>query len=338
MRYLYALVALGVLLAVHEFGHLVFAKVFRIRVHRFALGFGPPILTFKRRGIAWVLGAVPLGGSVEIHGANPHAHGDLLTDPKSFASRPAWIRILVLASGSILNYLLAVGIMVALFVSGTHVAVGNTIGTVDPGSVAARAQLLPGDVVQELNGAPLERWSDLVAAIAENPGQSLSLTVRRDKETFGVNVVPRPDEKGVGRLGISQQYVYRQHRFREALELSFGYTFRMVGEGGRLMWRIVRGSPGVDLDSPVGVVKQASDTAAMGLDAFLRVLVSLSVALAIFNLLPFPALDGGRMVFAAFEGLTKRRVNPRVETLLHTLGFLLLLSAVILIATRDFRG
>jgi regulator of sigma E protease len=76
----------------------------------------------------------------------------------------------------------------------------------------------------------------------------------------------------------------------------------------------------------------------MGWDAFLRVLVSLSVALAIFNLLPFPALDGGRMVFAAFEGLTGRRVNPRVETMLHTLGFLLLVCAVVLVATRDFRG
>ncbi len=337
MRYLYAILALGVLIAVHELGHLICARLLGIRVDRFTFGFGPTVLAFKRRGIAWVLGAVPLGGSVVVHGMNPHAKGDLRTDRRSFASRPAWQRILVLASGSILNGLLALGVLVALFVSGTHVAVGTVIGTVEPGSEAARAQLRPGDTVVAVNGAPLEQWSDLVVATAENARQQVRLTVRRAGEALDVEVTPRPDERGVGRLGVSQQYVFRQHSYGEALRLAFAYTHRLVSEGTRLLWRFVRGQPGVDLASPVGVVKHASDTASLGWDAFLRVLVSLSVALALFHLVPIPALDGGRILFTAFEGLTGRRVNPHVETLLHTLGFLMLLAAVVLVATRDAR-
>ncbi len=150
-------------------------------------------------------------------------------------------------------------------------------------------------------------------------------------------VTPRTDENGIGRLGVSQQYVFRQHSYAEALKLAFAYTARLVNDSTRLLWRFARGQPGVDLASPVGVMKQASDTAALGWDAFLRVLVSLSMALALFHLLPLPSLDGGRIAFTAFEGLTGRRVNPHVETLLHTIGFLLLVAAVVLVATRDVR-
>ena len=337
MRYLYAILALGVLIAVHELGHLIAARLLGIRVDRFSFGIGPPIITFKKRGIAWALGAIPVGGSVVVYGMNPHAKGDLLNDRRSFSSRPAWQRILVLASGSILNYLVAIGVLMALFVSGTHVAVGTSIGTVEPGSEAARAQLRPGDAVVAVNGAALHQWSDLVVATAEHSQKQLQLTVRRDGETLDVAVTPRADESGIGRLGVTQQYVFRQHSIGEALKLAFAYTERLVSEGTRLLLRFARGQPGVDLASPVGVLKQASDTAALGWDAFLRVLVSLSVALALFYLLPLPSLDGGRIAFTAFEGLTGRRVNPHVETLLHTIGFLLLVAAVVLVARRDVR-
>lgn len=335
MRYVYAILALGLLIAFHELGHLVLARVFRIRVKRYSIGFGPPIVSFKARNIEWVLGAIPLGGYVQVHGMNPHEEGDLRSDPSSFLARPWWQRELVLVAGSAFNYLLALTVLVALFVSGTHVPVPRTVGTVVPGSEAARAQLRPGDELVAVDGQPIEEWRELVERVQDSAGRTLVLQVRRADGTVEIPVTPRADEDGAGRIGISQQYVYRSHGFGEAVQQSFAYTTRLIREAGHLLWRLVRGKPGVDLASPVIIVKQASDAASLGWDAFLRVLVHISIALALFNLLPFPALDGGRMLFTAIEAIRGRPVNPRLETALHALGFLLLFALILFVAASD---
>ncbi len=338
MRYLAAIVALGLLIAFHEWGHLVVARLFRIRVTRFSFGVGPPIVSVRRRDTEWRLSALPLGGYVVIHGFNPHAPGADPTDVGAYASRPAWQRLCVLAAGSVFNGLLALGVLVWLFSSGTHVAVPLTVGVVEPGSAAARAQLRPGDQLRALDGQPLGEWRDLVVAVLDSGGSPLSLEVSRGAETFTQTVTPRPGPEGTPRLGISQQYVYREHALGEAVGLSFEYLGRLLREGLGLGHRLLLGRPGADEASPTLLVKQASDTAWLGWDAFLRVLVHLSVALAVFNLLPIPSLDGGRMLFVAFEAVTGRKVTARVETLLHLAGFGLLVALVLWVALRDVRG
>ena len=337
MQYLYAIVALGALIAIHELGHLLTARAFRIRVDRFSIGFGPPILTFRRRGIEWVLAAVPIGGYVRVHGMNPHEDGDLKSDRSSFASRRWWVRELVLASGSMANWVLAWAVLIALLIAGTHVPVPMTVGTVQPGSEAARAQLRPGDVIVGVAGRPVKEWGDLVEAVIDNPGRPIRLDVFRGDAMVAIEVVPRADERGLGRLGITQQYVFRKYAFRDAVGLAIGASLDMVREDLKMLWRLVHGKRGVELASPVSIVKQASDAAAIGLDAFLRMLVHVSLALALFNLLPFPALDGGRMLFIGIEAATGRPVNPRVETTLHAVGFLFLVLLVVLVAAGDIR-
>jgi regulator of sigma E protease len=336
VRYVYAILALGLLIAFHELGHLVLARLFGIRVDKFSVGFGPPMISFKRRTTEWVIGAFPLGGYVIVHGMNPHAEGDLRADRASFASRSAWVRALVLAAGSLFNLLLAVAVLVGLFVHGTHVPVSRTVGSVQPGSEAARVQLRPGDQVVAVDGEPIGRWSELVGLVARSPGQPLELTLVRAEGPEQLTVVPR-DEGGVGRLGVTQQYVFRQHSLQVAVGLAIDHVARLVNEGGRLLVRLLRGERGVDLESPIGLVKHASDAAALGWDAFFRVLVAISVALALFNLLPLPALDGGRILFVLIEGVSGRRLNPKLETLLHTAGFLLLVVLVLFVAARDLR-
>jgi regulator of sigma E protease len=337
MQYLLAILGFGALIAAHEFGHLLAARAFRIRVDRFSIGFGPAIMSFRRRQIEWVLAAIPIGGYVRVHGMNPHEEGDLKSDPSSFASRRWWQREIVLAAGSIANWILAWGLLATLFVSGTHVPVPLAIGTVEPGSEAARAQLRPGDVIAGVDGRPLEEWEELVVAVADNPGRRIRLDVRRGESAVPVDVVPRPDARGLGRIGVTQQYVFREHRLREALPLAVRTSVELLENDARLLWRLIRGKPGVELASPIGIVKQASDAAAVGLDAFLRVLVHLSLALAVFNLLPFPALDGGRMLFIAIETATGRPVNPRLETALHGSGFVLLVALIAFAAIGDVR-
>lgn len=337
MQYLLAILGFGALIAVHEFGHLLAARLFGIRVDRFSIGFGPAIVSFRRRQIEWVLAAIPVGGYVRVHGMNPHEDGDVKADPSSFASRRWWQRELVLGAGSFANFMLAWAMLAALFISGTHVAVPLTIGTVEPGSEAALAQIRPGDVIAGIDGRPLEDWDQLVEEVMDNPGRRLRLDVRRGESAVPVDVVPRPDKRGVGRIGLTQQYVYREHPFRDAAPLAVSAALDLLRDDLRLLWRLARGKPGVELASPVLIVKQASDAAALGLDAFLRVLVHISLALAVFNLLPFPALDGGRMLFIAIEAATRKPVNARLETALHGAGFMALLALIALAAVGDVR-
>jgi regulator of sigma E protease len=268
---------------------------------------------------------------------NPHEEGDLKSDRSSFASRRWWVREVVLASGSFANWILAWGVLIALYVSGTHVPVPRTIGTVQPGSEAARAQLRPGDVIVGVDGRPLKDWGNLVETVIDNPGRPIRLDVFRGDAVVSVEVVPRSDERGLGRLGITQQYVFRKHSLGGAVGPAIRASVDMLREDLAMLWRLVRGKRGVELASPLLIVKQASDAAAIGLDAFFRMLVHVSLGLALFNLLPFPALDGGRMLFIGIEAATGRPVNPRLETALHASGFVLLLLLVALVAAGDFR-
>ncbi|MBF5044967.1 site-2 protease family protein [Aggregicoccus sp. 17bor-14] len=337
MRYLYALLALGLLLAVHELGHLVMARLLGLRVERFSFGFGPALLDFRAGRTRVTVAAVPLGGAVLIRGMNPHEQRADPEDPASFVALPRWRRALVHLAGPLTNYLVALAVLAGLYAAGTHVPVPLAIGTVEPGSEAARAQLVPGDVIRQVEGSQVARWSEFVEAVAAHPGQPLHLTVERAGERREVLLTPRPGEQGAGRVGVTQQYVYRAHPLPEALRLALLHTGRIASEGVDLVVGLAQGHPGRELAGPTALVRQASEATTSGLDTFLRLLVSVSVALCLFYLLPIPSLDGGRVLLLALEGLTGRAVNRRVQTLLQTLGFLLLVGAVVAIAASELR-
>jgi regulator of sigma E protease len=337
MHYLPLLLTLGLLVALHELGHLVAARLLGVRVDRYTFGFGPAVFSWKFRGTEFVLGAVPLGGSTRIHGMNPHEPGVDAADPTNFSAQRPAKRLLVLLAGPLANWLFALGILLALYTSGTHVVVPLTVGTINPGSEAARAQLLPGDRIVSVDGQPLESWSGFVELIAQSPGRELTLGVERQGEPRAVTVRPRPDERGEGRIGVSQQYVYRVHGPGQALLQAVAHTGNLVTEGTRMLGGLLQGRRSVADANPVGLVKQSSGAAGSGLGSFLRVMVSLSVALALFHLLPLPSLDGGRMLFVLIETVSRRKVPARVETVVHAVGFLVLLGVVLTVALADLR-
>jgi regulator of sigma E protease len=336
MRYLVAAFALGLLIALHELGHLLMARILRVSVARYALGFGPALITLRRWGIDFSFCALPFGASVEIPGMHRASEASP-EDPAAFPRQRPWKRALVLSGGSLVNYLLAVVLLVLLYLAGTHVAVPMTIGTVDPGSEAARAQLRPGDVISAVNGEPVESWSDLVGRIRDNPGRALTMSVQRGETRLDASVRPTTDASGSGRLGIGQQYVHRRLGLGAAFAQSLLHTGRLVADGFGLLWRFGVQRPDVEPSTPVLLVRQASDAASGGFAAFLRVLVGLSVALAVFYLLPIPALDGGRLLFVAIESARKRPVSLRTQGLAHAAGFVFLFAMIAWIASQQVR-
>jgi regulator of sigma E protease len=338
MYALLALLALGLLLAVHELGHLVAARLLGVSVPRFSLGFGPPLLSFRLFGTEFVIAAIPIGAAATLHGMNPHVAGLDPADPQSYSAQRPWKRVLITLAGSLANYLFALGVLFTLYTAGTHVVVPLTVGTVTPGSEAARAQMLPGDRILSVDGQPVKSWSEFVELIGRSPGQERTLVVVRDNDSRVVQVRPRPDERGVGRIGVSQQYVYKEHPPGEALSQSLVHTQRVAAEALSLVWGVVAGrAPTAEPPSSVAVVRQSSGAASSGWDSFLRVLVAISVALSLLHLVPVPGLDGGRLLFLIIEVARRRPMSPKVETLATTVGFLALAAAIVLVAVAEVR-
>ncbi|MFP2961095.1 site-2 protease family protein [Myxococcus sp. 1LA] len=336
MHYALVLLALGGLLTLHELGHLVAARMLGVRVPRFVFGFGPPLVSFRLWGTQYVVAAVPLGATAHLQGMNPHRAD--VEEAAGFAARGPLLRILIILAGPLANYALALGVLFALYMSGTHVVVPLTVGTVQPGSEAARAQLLPGDRIVQVAGQPLRSWSEFVEKVGAAPGVPLELGVERGGEKRSVVVRPRPDERGTGRIGVSQQYVYKAHGAGEALSHSFTHTVNVASEGVALLKGMMRGLESPDAASPGALVRQESaDAMASGTDALLRTLVAASVVLALLTLLPVPGLDGGRVLLLLVEAASGRRIPPRVETVAQTVGFLGIAVAVLLMATAEIR-
>jgi regulator of sigma E protease len=320
---------LSVAIAVHELGHILSAWLFRIRVERVAIGFGPTLLGIRRRETQLVLGAIPIGMFGQIHGMNPHAANFDPADHSSFASRGSWTRALVLAAGPLANFVLALSLLTAVYSLGTHVPVPRTVGSVELGSEAAKAQLRPGDVIIEANGRPLVRWSELVDIIESNPGNLVALKVLRQGETRELQVRPRQDPGGPVRIGVRQQYLYRRYPLKTAFVESLAHVGNLFRQGIRVLGRMVRENVATE------VLRQFSEATAAGFDTFLRALASLSLALGALYLLPFPPLDGGRLALIARESAQRRPLHPRLESLLHAAGMLVLIAALGWLFARD---
>ncbi|WP_338867387.1 M50 family metallopeptidase [Myxococcus stipitatus] len=337
MHYALVLLALGGLLALHELGHLVAARLLGVRVPRFVFGFGPPMASFRLGGTQFVVGAVPLGATVHIQGMNPHRAD--ASEAASFQTLGPVRRALIILAGPLTNYLFALGVLFALYTSGTHVVVPMTVGTVKPGSEAARAQLLPGDRIDMVDGQSPRTWTEFVEKVAVGVGRSLDLRVERAGEARTVTVRPRPDERGEGRIGVSQQYVYRTHAPGEALRHAVVHTMNIASEGVTMFMRLARGDqPHGGPTGPGALVRQeSSDAASSGLDSVLRALVAASVALALLTLLPVPGLDGGRVLLLMIEAVSGRRLPPRVETLAQTVGFLAISAVIVVVAATEIR-
>jgi regulator of sigma E protease len=316
-------------IAVHELGHFAIAALFGIKLERLALGLGPALFSGRRRATQFVLGAIPVGAFAQMRGMNPHAVNFDRRDPRSFASKAFWARALIIAAGPLANFVFALAVLSSLYVIGTHVPVPMVVGTVEPGSEAARAQLRPGDAILAVGGEPVNQWSQLVEFIAERPGEIVTLFVRRDEKTFEVQVKPRADEHGRGRIGITQQYVHRRHQTGEAVRKAASHVNSLLFEGFHLLRRLAQENVGAEM------VRQVSVASVSRVDAWLRAIAALSLALGVFHLLPFPPLDGGRIALIALEGVMGRPLHPKLESILHAVGTLALIAGLGWLLARD---
>jgi regulator of sigma E protease len=346
---------LAVIILVHEFGHFFTARLFGVHVEEFGIGFPPKarVLHKDKRGTKYTINWLPFGGFVKLKGEQ----GDNLTDPDSFASKPAWQRMIILVAGVGMNIALAmlifaIGYSIGLpkAVDGTlssHAKVRNAyiqIASVEEGSPAAQAGLASGDKLIAIDGQRLEGKTSIQEITAAHPNQEIHLLIDRNGEERTIGVTPQylAPEEARATIGIYTMYVGTVS-YPFPLSLWIG-----VQEASSFLWLIITSlwqmivtlvahqQAPTDVVGPVGIAVITGKFAQMGFVYVLQFLALISLNLAVVNVLPIPALDGGRLLFLAIEKLRGRPVDQQLEGKIHTIGFVLLLLLIAFITVRDF--
>ena len=321
---LITVVGLGLLIAAHEAGHLLLARLMGMRVETYSLGFGPRLAGFRSGGTDYRISALPLGGYCKIAGFTPDdpAAQDP-SDTGSYMNKPAWRRFLVIAAGPGVNWLVAFVLITVLYMTRGFIDLSTTRVEVLPGGPAAAAGMQTGDQVVSVDGVPIGSFGDLQRELHKE-GLERRVDVLRAGSSQSLRV--RPDN---GRISVKQDRVLLRVPFAQAMPRAAADTWAWSGQMLGGLADVVRGRGGASLSGPIGIVKQASAEVKRGVADFAAVLANISIGLAIFNFLPVPALDGGRLVFLGIELVSGRKVNPKAETVVHLIGLLLLLALVL---------
>jgi regulator of sigma E protease len=350
VTWLVAIVALCVVIIVHELGHYLAAVWTGMKVDRFSVfGIGPAIVKLGTwRGTEFVIGAIPFGAYVLIRGMEPE-DPQAPTDPatrrasENFRDKPLLSRLFVIAGGPLANYVAAMLLYFGVFAGpgmpGPLAAI--EVAGVHDGSIAAQVGLQEGDELVSIAGTeidPARKGADVVEATRSGRGYVIPIVVRRDGELVQ-EFVGLPDEEGAmlgidmrGRIGPREQ-VGLGTAASEAVRTPLRESGRQL-EG---LYLLVTGQLEASMQGPVGIVKEIARSADAGLISLITTAAFISTLLGLFNLLPLPALDGGRLCFLVYEGLARRRANPRVEELVHGYGMMALLALILLVTVGDVR-
>ncbi len=329
---------LVVLVLGHELGHFITARATGVRVVEFGLGYPPRLFSVKRGETRYSLNTIPLGGFVKMAGEeDPEV-------PGSLAGKSIGIRLLVLGAGSLMNFLLPLLLFsIAFMVPHNLVTSQVIVEKVEPGSPADIAGIRAEDIILSVNEQAVDNTGDVLRRIQLNLGKEITLLIKHpDATTETVQVIPRwrPPE-GQGETGIlistSEATIVRQHYpFWKAIPMGVSScieTFILFKNG---IVSMIIGAIPVQLTGPVGIAQLTGEVARTGISPLLEFAAFLSTNLAIINLFPLPALDGGRLVFVLLEWVRRgKRIAPKAEGLVHLIGFALLMVFFLAITYQD---
>lgn len=334
---LVAILGLALLIVLHEGGHFLAARLCGMRVERFSIGFGSPLVSFKRGETTYQIAPIPLGGFVQITGLNPHEEFDH-KDPNVYPNRPRWMRLAVLVAGPGANYLTACVLALVIFVGFGRLTNTTLVDEVVPGSPAESVGLKTGDVLVDANGKAVSATHPISQVIRESKGASVTVNVLRQGQPMRLVVTPRKDPSSgdylIGiRLGQLREPVPALTAVKDAVVLPFVASADML----KGIYEMIVGKQKANLSGPVGIAREMARAADRGAIDFLQLMMLLSIYLGLFNLLPLPALDGGRVLFLGIGALRTKEVNAKTEATVHMVGLVLLLGVFVIVTFNDIK-
>ncbi len=332
-----SILAVGLLIALHEAGHFLAARRVGMTVLKYSIGFFNSLVSWKseKSGTVYQIGMVPLGGFVQIKGMNPFEEG-AYDDASSYQTKSTFSRAKVLLAGPFANLGIAWIILFFLYMGGHPEYVDEPrVGSTVPGAPAEKAGIKPGDHVVTLNGEVLNTWGDLASRLHKHPDNEVTLEIQRNDDPIQVKVTPE-NKNGIGLIGIRQpeKMVYLAPH-TAALAAAIRCAQVIGGTFSSLASLVGGDAKNVQPVGPVGIVKMAASSLNTGISEFFALVAYLSIMLFIFNLLPFPGLDGGRGVFLLYESVSRRRVSPKVDAVVNAIGFVLLVGLLVLITFKE---
>ncbi|MDE0057804.1 MAG: RIP metalloprotease RseP [Defluviicoccus sp.] len=349
------LIAITVLVFVHEMGHYLVARWCGVRVEVFSVGFGREIWgRTDSRGTRWKLGWIPIGGYVKMFGEMFPPAGDRSAEPGpsaadervSFHTKPLWRRAAIVFAGPFANFLFAAALMAGIFATIGELSTPSNITAVVEGSAAERAGLKPGDVIRRIDGTEIDRFEQVARIVRMSAGIRLEIEVERDGRL--VALVAVPDEvrqegaagsQKIGRLGVSRSgggVTVVRHDPGEAALRGIAETFRIVGEIFRAIGQMLSGARDAsDLGGPLRIAQISGDVWQAGLLSMVAFVATLSINLGLINLFPIPLLDGGHLMFYAVEAVTGRPPGERVREYGYRMGIAMLLGLMVFVTWND---
>lgn len=333
---LITLLIIAVLILVHEWGHFMAARKIGIPVWEFSIGFGPRVVGWKKDGTDYSVRLIPLGGYVRMAGEEP---GDD-NDPEGYNNRKPWEKMGVAFAGPFMNFVMALLIFVYIYsvVGIPHPSDQPLIGQVVAGTPAEEAGLKANDLVLAIDHKQLDTWDELTASIASaKEGQVLQFQVKRDKQIVNLDVKPAMNKNtGKASIGIMGAMNYEKQGIVNAVKIGIQQTYELTVLLLSSLGMLISGGASVgDLAGPVGITKMIGEAAQVGTVLVFSFTAFLSINLGVLNLLPIPALDGSRIVFALVEAIRRKPLEPEREGFIHWLGFLFLISLMVLVTFND---
>lgn len=347
MSILIFIAILAILILVHEFGHFIAAKKQGVRVDEFGFGLPPRLFGIKVGETLYSLNLIPLGGFVKLYGEEYHEIKKKTQSQRAFINKKPWQKTLIVMAGVIGNFLLGWVLISFLFTQGVPVPTDRVIvEKVTPSSPASAAGLKIRDQIKTINAGgkeyQLKSSTELIDLSRKFGGQEMKLVVVRDGKNINLSMTPRKNPpKDQGPLGITiTSFVEKKFPWYQApvygLVESFKITGNIVKELSKILFTLLTfHKPDAQISGPIGIAQYTATAMKFGKNAVLELMALLSFNLAIINIFPFPALDGGRMVFILYEWITGKQSNKNIEKYVNFIGFIILISLGIIISIND---
>jgi len=327
----------GLVIFFHELGHLISAKRMGVKVEKFSLGFGPELFALTRGMTRYAVSLIPVGGYVKMAGEHPGEKRQ--GTPDEFLSQKWWRRILIVASGPAMNFILATAIfsLMAFFIGIVIPHYESTeIGSVIPEMPAEKAGVVKGDKILSIDGKEVGNWKEMAEIIHSKRGQEVNIEILRGGKEILIKITPQYDEvRRLALIGISPAWHTRKYSFVSSIFGGFEQTAFLIIVTLKYLWLMLLGTVKPAVAGPVGIAQMVAQVARTGVYQLLSLIAIISTEIGLFNLFPIPLLDGGHATFYLVEGITGKPLDENKMRIAQAIGAAIIVFLLVLVTYQD---